>query len=771
MSDINKIFTAEPKSLSDFLSTNDQGCFVPSYQRAYSWDVKDVSRLFEDTVDGMRRLTSAPDSLRFLGTIIAVNDKAVVPVEDPMDGELPGVVMTIIDGQQRLCTLVAVNIMLHDAISHRRAGVGEGSAAERLLQWVDDFLFDLAKTFRFEGRPGSTIWKNYPRVIRAYDDVWARRESLAKYSSPIAKLIWAYIAHMEDSAQPRPAFAYSSAVPAVRPEPGHPALEAVITYVRGALGHIADGQFEDIGLPAIPDLVAHGDASQSFWSDRFPTEAAELVRNSAEAAEIVRLMAFGRYLNTRMAITVVTTAVEDYAFDMFEALNTTGQPLTAFETFRPKVVEYEGQSSYYSSPSKNHMREVELYLERFGKAEDRQRATTSLLIPFALLDTGYRLEGHLSAQRRYLRDKYASLVDKPRRQSFTEALGTAATFLRSAWDAEQGRSALLLPETLSSTDSEAAFCFEALRSIRHDVVIAPLVRFYGEAVRTGTTQAIQEYEGAIKASAAFAMMWRAARGGTANVDAQFRALMSGGRGVDTPLSLRKPDGSANPMPTLNQLQNAFWSLLGQARVNLDTKERWVGAAAQQPIQALNAKVARFLVMTSCHNSVPDPDESGLLTAGGRDNLVLLTPEHWYDEVNATMEHVAPESDTGGRWPSEIYEDDQRRVNQLGNLTLLPRLENDASADRDWEHKQALYAIFAAESQIAAEAAMLAAAAKGLTISNRIRSIVRGGKMLHLCRPLAAFAGPWDADFISRRSRRMAELAWDRITIWLGPKPT
>jgi len=771
VSDISKIFTAEPKSLSDFLSTNDQGCFVPSYQRAYSWDVKDVSRLFEDTIDGMRRLISAPESLRFLGTIIAVNDKSVVPVEDPMDGELPGVVMTIIDGQQRLCTLIAVNIMLHDSISRRRSGVGEGSEAERFLQWVDDFLFDVAKTFRFEGRPGTTVWKNYPRVIRAYDDVWARRQTLAKYNSPIAKLIWAYIAHIENQVPPRPAFDYGSEAHAVRPEPGHPALEAVITYIRGALEYIANGQFEDIVLPAVPDLVVYGEAGQGFWSDRFPTEASELVRNSIEAAAIVRLMAFGRYLNTRMAITVVTTAVEDYAFDMFEALNTTGQPLTAFETFRPKVVEYEGQANYYSSPSKDHIREVERYLERFGKAEDRQRATTSLLIPFALLDTGYRLEGHLSAQRRYLRDKYASLADKPRRRSFTEALGTAAAFLRSAWDAEQGRPAPLLPEPLSSSDGEAGFCFEALRSIRHDVVIAPLLRFYGEAVRTGTKQAVQEYEGAVKASAAFAMMWRAARGGTANVDAQFRALMSGGRGVDASLSLRRPDGSPNPMPTLDQLRQAFWSLLGQTRVNLDTRERWVGAAAQQPIQALNSKVARFLVMAACHNSVADPAEPGLLVSGGRNNLVLLTPEQWYDEVNATIEHVAPESDTGGRWPAKIYDEDQRRVNQLGNLTLLPRLENDASADRDWEHKRALYAIFAAASQPDAEEAIRAAAAKGLTISNRIRNIVTAGQMVPLCRPLAEFLGPWDADFISRRSRRLAELAWDRITMWLGPKPT
>lgn len=33
--EINKIFDAEPKSLAEFLGANDQGCFIPSYQRAY----------------------------------------------------------------------------------------------------------------------------------------------------------------------------------------------------------------------------------------------------------------------------------------------------------------------------------------------------------------------------------------------------------------------------------------------------------------------------------------------------------------------------------------------------------------------------------------------------------------------------------------------------------------------------------------------------------------------------------------------------------------
>lgn len=768
MSDIAKIFTAEPKSLADFLSANDQGCFVPSYQRAYSWDVKDVTRLFEDTVDGLRRLVGNPESLRFLGTIIAVNEKGVVPVDPPMDGELPNVVMTIIDGQQRLCTLLAVNIMLHDAIRRRGALIGEGPEADRLKQWMDDFLFDLVKTIRFEGRPTDTVWRYYPRMIRAYEDMWARSQALAKYESPIAKLAWSYILHLE-SGTPS-AFAYGAASHSQKPEPGHPALEAVVSYVRTALDGIASGQFQEVDLPSVSDLVAHSGKGRPFWSDRFPNEAAGLVRDSGGAATIVRLMAFGRYLNTRMAITLVTTAGEDYAFDMFEALNTTGQPLTAFETFRPKVVEAEGAAGYYGSPSKDHLRQVEQFLERFGKADDRQRATTSLLIPFALLDTGYRLEGHLSAQRRYLRDKYDSLADQPRRRAFTEALGTAATFLKSSWDSAQGTPARMLPEPLHSTDDEAGFCFEALRSLRHDVVIAPLVRFYGEAVRLGTNASIIEYEGAIKAIAAFSMLWRGARGGTSNVDAQYRSLMAGTRGVDTPLSLRKPDGSANPMASLAQLQRSLWTLLDQPKVGLGTKDVWVAAAAQQPIQESNAKVARFLLMAACNNTVADPAVPGLLIAGGRGNLALLTATKWYDDAHVTVEHVAPESGGRANWSRDIYDADDRTVNQLGNLTLLPARENDALADRDWAHKKAMLTIFAAESDVEAETAMAAAQRMGLTISNRIRSIVQDGNMLPLCRPLSRFAGPWDAEFIAKRSRRLSELAWDKATSWLGPRP-
>ncbi len=769
MSDIGKIFTAEPRSLAEFLSTNDQGCFIPPYQRAYSWDEKDVARLFEDVVDGVRKVVLQESSLRFLGTVIAVDDKDVVPVDPPMDRDLPNLVMTIIDGQQRLSTLMVVNVLLHNALRTRLNTLGTNAETADFTQIVEDNLDDLAKTFRFLGRGQETVYRYYPRLIRAYRDQWSRSRSNARYESPVTRLIWSYVEHLEEGTDGgfTPSFPQGE-------DADSPALTTVSDYATAALEDVAAAEFEDIAFPPVGQLLSADLQSSGFWPYAFPDDVVSFINSASdEVHQIVRLMAFGRYLNTRMAITLVTTSAEDYAFDMFEALNTTGQPLTAFETFRPKVVEAEGQSDYYSSPSNQHMREIERYLERFKKAEDRQRATSSLLIPFALLDTGTRLPGGLSEQRKYLRLVYDRLPDMQAKREFTGKLGMMGAFLREGWDVPRGRDPLPRPGPAALSDPAAGFCFEALRSLNHDIVIAPLVRFYAEAAETKTDQAYSDYEDAIKAIAAFSMLWRAARGGTTNVDAQYRAIMSGQRRVEAAFRMRDPDsGAALEMPGLSALKRSLWHLLGQTRVGLDEKEAWVNAASQQPIYSDNAKVARFILMTALHNSAPDPDAPGLVNGDGRGNLSLLNPTLWHDESIATIEHVAPESNTSGRWAEAIYDDDSRMVHQLGNLTLLPAFENDVIADRDWTHKRALFAIFAAQSGREAENRLEEARRLGLTESAAISRIVRnGGQELRLCQPIADYDGDWDGDFIRRRSRRLAELAWERCVEWLGPHPS
>ena len=55
------------------------------------------------------------------------------------------------------------------------------------------------------------------------------------------------------------------------------------------------------------------------------------------------------YVLNRIALTVVQGKDEDYAFTIFESLNTTGEPLTAFETFLPRVVMAEKIQDYQDS--------------------------------------------------------------------------------------------------------------------------------------------------------------------------------------------------------------------------------------------------------------------------------------------------------------------------------------------------------------------------------------------------------------------------------------
>jgi len=762
--EISKVFDAEPQSLSDFLGANDQGCFIPSYQRTYAWRDEEVSRMFEDAITGLSRLPSAPSSLRFLGTIITVTDKALLGIQEPMDQHLPETVMTVIDGQQRLCTLIVVNILLHDTI-RRMAGELEASDADDgFSQIVEDYLYDLIKTFQFVGRPAATIWQNYPRVIRAEQDQWARSQNNARYDSPIARLTWAYISHTADAPAP---FEYAPPADA-KDGSGHQALATVVDHVRGALESIAGGEFEGRALIDPVQLVSDEVQNGEFWIAKFPTALTQ--RLTAEVTEpvarLLRLMAFGRYLNTRMAITVVTTAQEDYAFDIFEALNTTGTPLTAFETFRPKVIETEGMLEYPHSPSATHLKEINAYLDRWTKADDRQRATSSLLIPFRLLDRGERLEARLASQRTYLRSTYDNLPDIAAKRAFTSALATMADFLRNGWQAEPGLPAMASPGGKALNDPETAFCFEAMRTLRHDITVGPMARFYDAVDGVAGSASTLQYEGAIKAMTAFSMMWRAAKGGTANIDGRYRTLMSGGQDVAHPLARRNAAGIPNAMPTLAQVQAAFWAMLKRARLN--TRDLWVAAVAQRPVYTDGVLVARFLLLVAMHNSVTD-GETGLVTGDGRGNIDLLKPQQWYASATQSIEHVAPDSKEHANWPDAIYEDN-RLVHQLGNLLPLPKMENNEAANHSWQRKKILLGIFAAESKAVAQAGIEEAKKVGITLGKKAEAIALDNVTLPLARSAATFAGTWDADFVALRSKRLAELAWDRMASWLGPAP-
>jgi hypothetical protein len=140
---------------------------------------------------GIRQLAQRSDTISFLGTIIAIHDTKYRTVDPIYRPEVAPRVMTIIDGQQRICTAVMTNIALHEQV--RQVSKQFDGKKEPHLIWVSDqakqLLADLRNSYLIDRSTGESNYRYYPRIIRAYYDAWSRRQGQAKYESPVARLL------------------------------------------------------------------------------------------------------------------------------------------------------------------------------------------------------------------------------------------------------------------------------------------------------------------------------------------------------------------------------------------------------------------------------------------------------------------------------------------------------------------------------------------------------------------------------------------------------
>ena len=92
------------------------GFRVPEYQRTYDWNEENIKRLLEDCLNGFYYLSQTKDkSYTFLGTIILVAEKS----EPSFDGTS----LSVVDGQQRLTTLILLYCVLIEELFSRKDDV------------------------------------------------------------------------------------------------------------------------------------------------------------------------------------------------------------------------------------------------------------------------------------------------------------------------------------------------------------------------------------------------------------------------------------------------------------------------------------------------------------------------------------------------------------------------------------------------------------------------------------------------------------------------
>ena len=501
--ELRNIFNATPQSTWQIVSDVGVGFYIPPYQREYNWDKSHIDRLFEDIGNGLQLLVESRDAITFLGTLILI-DGATLP--NINKSELPPKVRLVIDGQQRLTTILLMNICLHDEI--RRQGIKFDIEDEPASKWLYrqtiQVTANLQKTFEADMNWGENEYQWYPRIIRAYNDSWSRLKDDAKYESPVAAFVHGYSIHIRGTNQTKQ---YTGKIGQSN-ESNH-----VLTnydVIRQKLGVVSTGGDRDLEVPHLNAVVEDEGFQEAILQAAFPEYVCTILSNEGndDFKKLIRLVLLANFLMDRVTVTVVSTYNEDYAFDMFESLNTTGEPLTAFETFRPKVIEAEGLSEYKNSASRQHMKPIEEYLEKFNKAQDRHTETSRLLTPFALAETGEKLSRRHSDQRRYLRKQYDELETKDEKRKFIQHLSHTAVFFEKVWQKEGSAF-----EPIAFRDKDLVLmCMDVLGKADHHITIGPLVRLYSQVLLEppdSQTEVVNELEEAIKAMTAFfaSMAW------------------------------------------------------------------------------------------------------------------------------------------------------------------------------------------------------------------------------------------------------------------------
>ena len=785
--DLKGVFTAEPKSLYDTIGEAGLCFYLPAYQRPYSWNKKNITRVFEDVLHGLGNIIRNEDAITFIGTILTIHDtryQTITPINQP---DVPAKVMLVIDGQQRLTTMLMIVATLHEYLSIRKSKIeGKCKALKTLLDrnpedesvkheleslnWLLDKLHqELANLRHFSTNTNSnrdTRFCWYPKIIRAYKDQWGKLPETATYESPAASIFHAYNLHvLEQTGENFKKFNYVVEPGSVDSEKHDVVLKNRKAIVK-SLNKISKNENSDGDQPSLKDLMG------GKFKEQFQFEIPDiLLENSSKTKyilESLNLLVFSKYFLNRVCVTYVSVNDEAYAFDMFEALNTTGEPLTSIETFKPKVIEFEGLDKYEQSKSKQYMDIIDGYLDQFTDATRKHKETTKLMLSFAAAETGDKLSTHISDQRRYLLEEYKILEDEEKRL-FIKHLSDMSRFYREEWEADS-------PSIFNNSDDESnliRLLLSVLKESAHEMSIPLIARYYSCCIDTSEPEELKENKKelltVLKAIVAFWVLWRACHRSTAGIDSVYRKVLKIGVGSDNLAAVCRRSGA---LPSAQQLAAGL-------KLELETKirnrqesseDRWIGMAVGLPHYTISTPITRMLMLIGFHDAVPNEIQIGLLENGTVDSLTMLSYHKWKhflkldseeNDKKFTIEHIAPQNqDDQNPWDDSLDDDDL--INSVGNLTILPKRANTLISNGSWVLKRDAYKTLC-EENMSTQAGMLAGSA---TSHGREQIILESG-YLGFLKPLSEVE-EWNSEFIKQRSSNILGRVWDKLYPWLKP---
>lgn len=757
--DISRVFTNSSESVANFFQKPGIGYYIPLYQREYSWDTENIDQLMEDICSGVHDVVDGTsDPIHFLGTLILVTEINAVANIKPLDQRaIPTCVDNVIDGQQRISTITLLSCQLYQKIHELKQKLSNTNDFDGLREAADTYLSTLLEIFSVDLRRGTPNRK--PIIIRASVDQWTFDGPDNNYKSEISSYLASFIRAVSNS----------SNFPAVT---GKSSIKKNLKRVNQFLkdveqAHINSNSDADrnskANFPAAWELLEKF-SEIDLWSYPRP-DLVERVRNRSnpmtndekQICEIVQLFAFCRYLLQRCCFTVIQPVSDVRAFDMFQSLNATGTPLTAFETFKPLVVNYieSSGSSFKESNSSAYLEPVDSLLSSTSGASAKNKLTNDFLTLVALTNNGAKLSKQFSTQRRWLNSSYEDCSSPDQKEEFIRRIGNLALFWKRVIKFDPRLTPCLNGiEIIAEEDRKpATTCILYLQKANHKMANTVLSRFYSNIVR-GNQGAEREFISACKIVAAFYTLWRSALS-NAGLDEVYRKLLR------EHISWEK----GNNQLTAQYISEYFKGAL--AEKNIGTKTDWLHKAKDFLRYDEVEIVCRFALFIVSEDTVFDISNPGLMTNGTNGSTPrYLTPELWVSEELKSLEHVAPQKlELRDNWDPLLYEDDDYQ--SIGNLTLLPIPINSSLSNKGWVEKFVYYQHLAETNQL--KLTQLASEAKdyGVKLHSQTISLLTSTSSKHHIAPIVKLGadGLWNKDFVDKRSERICDILWDRLYQW------
>ena len=764
--DLHKEYDSRGESVQDLFDSTEEGFFVPFYQREYTWEEDNINQLFDDLVLGVRELPENDNTSTFLGTTILTThrDKKQTVKNGDVRAQ-PTAVQIVIDGQQRISTIALISIQITVMLESLSKNLPDEKPYKDLRYAAEGYVKRLKKLYTIEiGKGADPAFK--PKIIRAQEDYWTYTGDDSAYSSPIARYI-AFFIRTGDS---------QDALDAITDDNKGARIQGNLTLV--------DKWLESVCEAHIPGTLLHNQfpIGKSITSSQlqehvlgFPDDEVKNVVDKTEtdktkkeyaATATYQLLLLTYYLLRRSGVNRLQPTHEEWGFDMFQALNATGTPLTVMETFLPQVMQAENNAGtdWDTCPSRYTMDDTLELFNVTGTNEQKNLRTNELLGTFSLCYDGTKLGNKFSDQRRWMTHVYEKeLSSIQEKREFLRKLSRTSSFYFYAWYMEETTAPNHINGLEGHSGGElASLLIQYLRSAKSKMSATILTRFHSQALDDPIK--FNELIEAAKACAAFFTLWRSCNS-TSGLDDIYRKYFKGNSGS---ITVDKHNWKSHPKPvTISSLKEYFLTVLDNK--GLTTKDDWIQESEHFLSYTEQKTICRFILFITGHDRVADTEKPGLTAAGSLGSCELLKLKHWVNKDYKSLEHIAPQNlSSGNKWDPSIY--NKGFANHIGNLTLLPIELNNIVDNKEWAVKFLYYSHIGVREKARLEELKSDAQEQGVVLSKKATNILSKTKYNCTIEPILEVrkSGSWDADLIERRTHQIKELAWDKLISWLQP---